>query len=77
MGAAVVVGMGVGEEDGLQLNPLPFGEAEGPPGRVLVQSRVYEQSLPLPDDEPYVGAALDVEDAGGQFCRFHSLSPIR
>jgi len=67
MGAAEVIGVGVGDEHRLQCDLQLIGGPQRSPGGVFIQPCVNQQSLPVLHDQPHVGAALQMEDAGGQF----------
>ena len=70
-----MVGVGVGDENRFQRNVQRFGDAQRPSGRVLVQTRVNQQPSPTPHDQPHIGTALQVKNAGRQLYAIH-LNPI-
>jgi hypothetical protein len=58
MGAAEVIGVGMRDDNGLQLRLSLLEDAQGPAPSVAIETRVDQQSLPVMDHQPYVGAAL-------------------
>jgi len=73
VGAAEVVGVGVGEEDRLQGDVHSLDDPQRSPGGVFVQPGVDQQSLAVLHDQAHVDPALQVVDAGCQFDHAHSF----